>query len=49
MCIVEATHVLDCNKDIGKKKAAAAASEEVSRHGQVDEQRWISREVVHYS
>jgi len=46
-CRVEASHVLDCNKEIGKKKAAAATSEEGSQHEQVDEQTWKSRDVGH--
>jgi hypothetical protein len=44
-CRVEASHVLECNKDIGKKRAATATSEEVSQHGQVDEIAWKSRDV----
>jgi len=46
-CRVEASHVLDCNKDIGKKRAAAATSEAVSQHGQEDEQAWKSIDVEH--
>jgi hypothetical protein len=37
-CRVEASHVLECNKDNGKKRAVSATSEEVSQHGQIDEQ-----------
>ena len=45
-CRVEASHVLDCNRDIWKKRAATT-SEEVAQHGQVDEQAWKSRYVGH--
>lgn len=44
MCRVESSHVLDCNRDKGKKKEAAATSEDVTHHGQVHEHEWKSRD-----